>query len=856
MPRHWVRREREQAEEESRSASLMVSVAAKDQALREAFAADLGPPELYRQLAEIPRVRAGRLHHAIVPGARRKLPVSKNGIGNAETREAAAAKHGESARREAETTALVSRTEVFATLETTQLDVSSNKKLRFRQSYNIGERHNFPVHFPEEIPAHVFCTAISPCGSFRAVVVRNVKNSSGRGIRGDSGKSGKSEAYPCSIEIYQNNRLLLRYDGTKTHRRIHTKGPFAGISWNAAGTKIAFVAEALVRESTGFYGNGAAVFSGAGEAEREPGSRFEHEEDFGEQLEGLRNPRVFVLDIVSGTAIDACKSVPGFLHCGQPIWAPGSMGSVVVTAYSTKNGAGVDMPRRLGMIYYSTRPSSLLLLELSAAQSYDSHTALTTGADGDYSARDARFSPDGSKLIWLTSPSTDLHGSCLELRVMEWPTLGAGKFTVSPAPRTAVPIVQTPGKDGVGTNCIFNGLYVWGLHLPQRVWLEDSRHVVFPTRSRSRQVLVLIDVVTGSVSELEIPHSITRSHSKDGGSQCCHASLLDVFENKVLWSLSTPTKADTVYLFCFEKCGSIASWSQVTSPPRALNKDVTLAMQSVVCSVGTVAPPVSKDVEYILTTAATRLNHGQSRPGKSPLVLYPHGGPHSGFTGAFDPQVMFLCLSGFSVCRVNYRGSVGFGQTLLESLPGNCGRQDVDDCLLALDAAMESGNFDDERLLLLGGSHGGFLVTHLASQQPKRFRAVAARNPVVNIPANLVGSDIPDWAHVESGTGISVPRDGYYLPSEEHLVLMYRKSPVAFLHRMVTPLLLLLGTQDRRVPMPQSVEYFHMLKAKGVACRLLVYEMDHSLSNAVEPQADAWINIVLWFRRNIADPTQ
>jgi acylaminoacyl-peptidase len=79
---------------------------------------------------------------------------------------------------------------------------------------------------------------------------------------------------------------------------------------------------------------------------------------------------------------------------------------------------------------------------------------------------------------------------------------------------------------------------------------------------------------------------------------------------------------------------------------------------------------------------------------------------------------------------VNYRGSTGFGETALQSLPGNIGRHDVSDMLAAVDAAVAMGVAREGALAVVGGSHGGFLAAHLIGQAPLRFRTAVLRNPV------------------------------------------------------------------------------------------------------------------------------
>lgn len=106
---------------------------------------------------------------------------------------------------------------------------------------------------------------------------------------------------------------------------------------------------------------------------------------------------------------------------------------------------------------------------------------------------------------------------------------------------------------------------------------------------------------------------------------------------------------------------------------------------------------------------------------------------------------MLFFLSGFAICFVNYRGSLGAGQKSLEFLLERVGDADVKDCLLAAqECCKEFPWIDPNKLLLNGGSHGGFLVHHLSGQHPDMFKAVVSRNPVIDIATKSIISDNPD----------------------------------------------------------------------------------------------------------------
>lgn len=129
-----------------------------------------------------------------------------------------------------------------------------------------------------------------------------------------------------------------------------------------------------------------------------------------------------------------------------------------------------------------------------------------------------------------------------------------------------------------------------------------------------------------------------------------------------------------------------------------------------------------------------------------PLIVWPHGGPHSVFANNLSLEESLFLSLGYAVLFINYRGSLGAGKKNVDFLLGKVGMSDVSDCVHATQQALVQFPWlDPNRLILVGGSHGGFLVTHLSGQYPDMFKAVVARNPVIDIAAMSVVSDIPDW---------------------------------------------------------------------------------------------------------------
>ena len=153
----------------------------------------------------------------------------------------------------------------------------------------------------------------------------------------------------------------------------------------------------------------------------------------------------------------------------------------------------------------------------------------------------------------------------------------------------------------------------------------------------------------------------------------------------------------------------------------------------------------SEMAESGATTSKQTEAKGPEGAEKFPLVLYIHGGPHSIYPAEFNNFYAGFIQLGYAVLAVNYRGSIGFGEANVESLTGHIGERDVADCMQALDYTLSTAPVERSAVFLFGGSHGGFLVTHLMARCGDRFVAACSRNPVINLSTMAGLTDIPDW---------------------------------------------------------------------------------------------------------------
>jgi len=223
--------------------------------------------------------------------------------------------------------------------------------------------------------------------------------------------------------------------------------------------------------------------------------------------------------------------------------------------------------------------------------------------------------------------------------------------------------------------------------------------------------------------------------------------------------------------------------------------------------------------------------------GEVPMITLVHGGPGAASTPYFiGPGLIRTMLAdGYAVFMPNPRGSFGQGEAFTTAIVRNIGHGDLPDILAGIDAAERAAPIDDHRLGIGGWSYGGFMAM-FAPTQTTRFRAAYA----------VAG--ISDWQSYAGQTGISGWLPPFFGASVYDDPAIYaRSSPITFIKQARTPTLLMVGEDDIECPSPQTVEYWHALRAVGVPTSAIIYAGEGHHFHDPAHVADLNQRVVAWF---------
>jgi len=219
---------------------------------------------------------------------------------------------------------------------------------------------------------------------------------------------------------------------------------------------------------------------------------------------------------------------------------------------------------------------------------------------------------------------------------------------------------------------------------------------------------------------------------------------------------------------------------------------------------------------------------------KYPALLYCQGGPQSAVSQSFSFRwnLQLMAANGYIIIAPNRRGLPTFGKKWNEEISGDYGGQNIKDYLSAVDDVKKEPYVDADHLGAVGASYGGYSVLYLAGCHQKRFKVFIAHCGMFNLESQSAATEEMFFVHHDLG--------GYYWDKPKPKSYT-QFSPHLYVDKWDTPIMLVTGMNDFRIPYTESLQAFNTAQLRGIPSKLLVF-----------PDENHWVmkpqNSILWQR--------
>jgi dipeptidyl aminopeptidase/acylaminoacyl peptidase len=400
---------------------------------------------------------------------------------------------------------------------------------------------------------------------------------------------------------------------------------------------------------------------------------------------------------------------------------------------------------------------------------------------------------------WDTQPVFSPDGKTLAYLAMSRPGFEADRFRIVLRP------VNTGDSAGVGPARVL--AESWDRSPNEILFSADGKTIYASALQVGQQPLFAFDVASGDVRELVAKGSV-------------HSPALA--QDKLVFGLDhlpAPTELHTV-----RADGS--GLQAITT----INRERVAAAQ-----LGAAEPfdfkGANGDTVHGFLVKPVGFDPAKNPAKKVPVALLIHGGPQGSFHNEFhyrwNPQI--YAGAGYAAVMIDFHGSTGYGQAFTDAIAKDWGGKPLEDLEKGLAAVLERNPWmDDDRVCALGASYGGYMINWIAGRAPDRFRCLVNHDGIFDQRLMYYSTEelwFPEW---EQGG-----------PYYSHPELHERDNPAQHVDRWKTPMLVVQGGLDYRVPDTQGLATFNALQRRGVPSRLLYF-----------PDENHWVlkpaNSILW----------
>ncbi len=299
---------------------------------------------------------------------------------------------------------------------------------------------------------------------------------------------------------------------------------------------------------------------------------------------------------------------------------------------------------------------------------------------------------------------------------------------------------------------------------------SDSKSITWTANVDGNTDIYLHDIASGKTTSLPLPKGVNQV----GGAE----SAFTRDGSRLLYYHNGPNAPNDVWIY------SLADGK---------SRQITYALVAGVRAQDMVEPFLlhypSRDGKWTIS-ALVYVPYNLPRQAVSPAIVYVHGGPTSQTVNSFSRIIQYMANQGYIVIAPNYRGSTGYGKEFQQANLFDMGGGDLQDVLAAADWIKQTGYVDPKKLILMGGSYGGYMT-------------------------------IED------------------------------RSPINFIDRVKAPLLLLAGGHDPRCPKTEAQQVVDAIKKRGGVVEYKVYENEGHGFARVENQIDAYKRVAEFLKAHV-----
>ncbi len=349
----------------------------------------------------------------------------------------------------------------------------------------------------------------------------------------------------------------------------------------------------------------------------------------------------------------------------------------------------------------------------------------------------------------------------------------------------------------------------------------DGRYVTWTANVDGNTDIYLHDLAGGKNTVLPLPKGV----NSPGGSE----SAFTRDGSRLLYYHNGPNVPNDVWVY------DLAS---------SKSRQVTQSLVAGVRSEDMVEPYLvhypSRDGKWTIS-AFVYAPYNLPRNAQHPAIVYVHGGPAAQTVNSFNRFVQYVANQGYIVIAPNYRGSTGYGKEFQQANLFDMGGGDLQDVLAAADWIKQTGYIDPKKLILMGGSYGGYMTMMGVTKAPELWAAGVPIVPFVNWFTEIQNEDpvLQQWDLATMGD------------LEKDKARYQDRSPINFVDQIKAPLLLLAGGHDPRCPKTESQQVVDAIKKRGGVVDYKVYENEGHGFARVENQIDAYRRVADFLKSHV-----